>query len=356
MNFSAPFVVRPIATTLLTIGLTLLGLVAYFILPIAGVPQVDIPTIRISAKLPGANAETMATSVATPLERQLSLISGVTSISSSSSLGQTQIQVEFDLGRNIDGAAQDIQSAINAAGGQLPKNLPNPPTYEKVNPADALLMSIAVTSPDLPISKVDEYVENFLAPRISRITGVGLVDFHGQQKPAIRVQINPAAAAAIGISLEDVRAALATTTVNSPKGTLDGPKQSLTLDTTDQVFDSATFDAAIIAYRNGAPVRVRDLGKAIDGVETTREAAWLGGQRVVIIDVHKQPGFNINQSVQLVKDTLPDLQRSLPPSIKLQIMGDLDVDDRGPDGLGAVAHDQHRPRGAGDVPVPAPRP
>ena len=176
MNFSAPFIVRPIATTLLTIGLTMLGLVAYLLLPIAGVPQVDIPTIRVSAKLPGANAETMATSVATPLERQLSLISGVTSISSTSSLGKTQIQVEFDLGRSVDGAAQDIQSAINAAGGQLPKNLPNPPIYEKVNPADALLMSIAVTSPDLPISKVDEYVESYITPRLSRITGVGMID------------------------------------------------------------------------------------------------------------------------------------------------------------------------------------
>src|SRR5215471_2410896 len=234
MNVSAPFIIRPIATTLLMTGVTLIGLVAYFVLPIAGVPQVDVPTIRVSARLPGANAETMATSVATPLEGQLS--------------------------------------------------------------------SIAVTSPDLPISKVDEYVENFLAPQISRIIGVGVVDFHGQQKPAIRIQINPAAAAAIGISLEDVRAALATATVNSPKGTLDGPKQSLTLDTTDQVFDAATFNDAIIAYRNGAPVRVRDLGRAVSGVESTREAAWLGGRRAVIIDVHKQPGYNINQTVQRVKD------------------------------------------------------
>src|SRR5215813_10329485 len=322
MNVSAPFIIRPIATTLLTIGLTLLGIVSYFVLPIAGVPQVDVPTIRIEAKLPGANAETMATSVATPLEGQLSQISSVTSISSASSLGVTQIQVEFDLGRSIEGAAQDVQTAINAAGGLLPKNLPNPPTYDKVNPADAQLMSIAVTSSDLPISKVDEYVENFLAPHISRIIGVGVVDFHGQQKPAVRIQINPAAAAAIGISLEDVRAALSTTTVNSPKGTLDGPKQSLTLDTTDQVFDAATFNEAIVAYRNGAPVRVRDLGKAIDGVESTREAAWLGGVRAVIIDVHKQPGYNINQTVQRVKDALPELQRPLPPSIKLQVLGD----------------------------------
>src|SRR5205807_1428754 len=261
-------------------------------------------------------------SVATPLERQLALISGVTSISSTSSLGQTQIQVEFDLGRNIDGAAQDIQSAINAAGGQLPKNLPNPPTYEKVNPADALLMSIAVTSADLPISSVDDYVESYLAPQISRITGVGLVDYHGQQKPAIRIQINPAVASAMGVSLEDIRAAIVTATVNAPKGTLDGAKQSLTLDTTDQIFDAGTFNSVIIAYRNGAPVRVSDLGRAVAGVENVREAAWLNGERAVVIDVHKQPGYNINQTVQLVKDTLPDLQRPLPPSIKVRVLGD----------------------------------
>jgi hydrophobe/amphiphile efflux-1 (HAE1) family protein len=322
MNFSAPFIVRPIATTLLMVGITLVGLVAYFLLPIAGVPQVDIPTIQISAKLPGANAETMATTVATPLERQLALISGISSMSSSSSLGKTSIQVEFELGRNIDGAAQDIQTAINAAGGDLPKNLPNPPSYEKVNPADAQLMSIAITSDDLPISKVDDYVENYLALQISRITGVGLVDFHGQQKPAIRVQVNPSVATSMGMSLEDIRSAIATASVNSPKGTLDGPKRSLTLDTTDQIFDASAFNSVIIAYRNGAPVRVSDIGKAVDGVEDIREAAWLGGKRAVIIDVHKQPGYNINQTVQLVKDALPELQRSLPPSVKVQILGD----------------------------------
>jgi hydrophobe/amphiphile efflux-1 (HAE1) family protein len=322
MNVSAPFIVRPIATTLLMIGLTLVGLVAYALLPIAGVPQVDIPTIQVTASLPGANAETMATSVATPLERQLALISGVTSISSTSSLGKTAIQVEFDLGRSVDGAAQDVQTAISAAGGQLPKNLPNPPTYEKVNPADALLMSIAATSADLPISGVDDYVENYLAPRVSRITGVGLVDFHGQQKPAVRIQVNPTIAAAMGISLEDVRAAITTTTVDVPKGTLDGAKQSLTLDTTDQLFNAQAFASVIVAYRNGAPVRLGDIGKAVDGVEDIRQAAWLGNQRAVIIDVHKQPGYNINQTVQRVKDALPDLQRILPPSIKLQVLGD----------------------------------
>jgi hydrophobe/amphiphile efflux-1 (HAE1) family protein len=322
MNISAPFIVRPIATTLLMIGVTLVGLVAYFVLPIAGVPQVDVPTIRVSVDLPGANAETMASSVAGPLERQLSLISGVTAMSSTSSLGHTAIQVEFDLSRNIDAAAQDVQTAINAAGGDLPKNLPSPPTYEKANPADAQLMSIAATSADLPISTLDDYVENYIAPRISRIRGVGVVDFHGQQKPAVRIQINPTVASAMGLSLEDVRAAIGTATVDTPKGTLDGPRQSLTLDTTDQLFDASAFEQVIIAYRNGAPVRIRDVGKAINGVEDIRQAAWLGSQRAVIIDIDKQPGYNINQTVQLIKDALPGIQSTLPPSIRLKVLGD----------------------------------
>jgi multidrug efflux pump len=322
MNISSPFITRPIATTLLMTGLALVGLVAYFILPIAGVPQVDIPTIQIVANMPGANAETMSTAVAAPIERQLALISGITSISSSSSLGRTAIQVEFDLDRNIDGAAQDVQTAINAAGGQLPKDLSDPPTYEKVNPADAQLMSIAVTSDDLPTSKVDDYVENYMALQISRITGVGLVDFHGEQKPAVRIEINPVAIAALGLSLEDIRASVQSATANSPKGTLDGLKQSLTLDATDQLFNAAAFNSVIIAYRNGAPVRVSDVGHAIDGVEDVRQAAWLGTRRAVIIDVHKQPGYNINRTVELVKQALPALQKFLPPSVKVQILGD----------------------------------
>ena len=322
MNVSAPFILRPVATTLLMVGLSAIGLIAYALLPIAGVPQVDVPTIQVRAHLPGASAETMATSVAAPLERQLALISGVTSLSSTSSLGQTAITVEFDLGRSVDGAAQDVQTAINAAGGLLPKNLPEPPTYEKTNPADALLMSIAVTSSDLPISKVDDYVENYVALRISRITGVGLVDLHGEQKPAIRVQVDPTAVAALGLGLEDIRAALASSTVNAPKGTLDGPRQSLTLDATDQLFDAASFNAVIIAYHNGAPVHVGDIGQAVDGVEDIHQAAWLGHQRAVIIDVHKQPGYNVNETVQLVKNALPALQRTLPPSVSMQVLGD----------------------------------
>jgi multidrug efflux pump len=322
MNISAPFIIRPIATTLLMTGLTLVGLVAYFVLPIAGVPQVDVPTIRVSASLPGANAETMASSVAGPLERQLTLISGVTAMSSTSSLGHTAIQVEFDLSRNVDAAAQDVQTAINAAGGDLPKNMPSPPTYEKANPADAQLMSIAVSSDDLPITVIDDYVENYLQPRISRVTGVGVVDYHGQQKAAVRIQINPQVASAMGISLEDVRAAINTATANSPKGTLDGAKQSLTLDATDQIFDAATFDEVIITYRNGAPVRVRDIGKATNGVEEIRQAAWVMGKRAMIMDVDKQPGYNIVETIQRIKAILPALQSTLPPSVRMQVLGE----------------------------------
>jgi hydrophobe/amphiphile efflux-1 (HAE1) family protein len=322
MNIAAPFIARPIATILLTIGLTIIGLVAYALLPIAGVPQVDIPTIRVAASLPGGSAETMAISVAAPLEKELGLISGVTSLSSTSSLGRTDITVEFDLGRSVDGAAQDVQAAISAAAGLLPKNLPNPPTFEKINPADALLMSIAVTSDDLPISKVDEYAQTYLAPKISRIPGVGLVDFHGEQKAAVRVQIDPTAVAALGLSLEEVRSALASATVNAPKGILDGPKRSLTLETSDQLQDADAFGAIVIAYHNGAPVRIRDIGRALDGVEDVRHAAWLGKQRVVIIDVHKQPGYNINETVHLVNNALPELRRTLPPSVLLRVLGD----------------------------------
>jgi len=322
MSVSSPFIHRPIATTLVMTGLAMIGVVAYFLLPIAGVPQVDIPTLRITANLPGANAETMATSVATPLERQLALISGVTSISSTSALGRTSIAVEFDLSRSVDGAAQDVQTAITSAGPDLPKNLSSPPHYEKANPADAQLLTIAAMSDDLPIDKVDDYVENYIALQLSRITGVGLVDYHGQQKPAVRVQINPLAIAALGLSLEDIRAAIGAATVNAPKGTLDGLKQSLTLDATDQLFEASAFNSIIVAYRNGAPVRIEDIGVAIDSVEDIRQSAWYGSKPAIMIDVHKQPGYNINETVRLVNEALPELRRKLPPSIKLQIIGD----------------------------------
>ncbi len=264
----------------------------------------------------------MAASVATPIERSLSDISGVTSMTSSSSLGETSITVQFELSRNIDAAAQDVQTAINAAGGSLPKNLPDPPTYHKVNPADFTILSLALTSPTQSLPELDRYADEFLARQISQISGVGLVDFHGEQKPAIRVRINPDSIAQIGLSLEDVRTLLGASTVNGPKGNLDGPDRAVVLDATDQIFNAEAYKKLIVAYKNGAPVRISDLGTVVDAAEDVREAAWLQDQRTIIIDVHKQPGFNVVETIQRIKDRLPALTASLPPSIKVTVAGD----------------------------------
>jgi multidrug efflux pump len=322
INVSAPFIVRPIATSLLMLGLFLLGAVAYALLPVAALPQVDFPTIQITANLPGANAEIMASSVATPLERALSSVPGITSMTSSSALGTTSITVQFELNRNIDAAAQDVQTAINAAAGLLPKNLPNPPTYHKVNPAEFTILTLAVTSETLPLREVDDYADNYIAKSISRLPGVGLVDFHGEQKPAVRVQIDPSAIVSRGLSLEDIRTALVRATVNAPKGTLDNSWQSVVLDTTDQLFSAAAYEHVIVAYRNGAPIRLSDIGVAIDGVEDIRTGAWSQGRRTVIVDIHKQPGFNVAETVDRIKAVLPTLVKSLPASIVVTVVGD----------------------------------
>jgi hydrophobe/amphiphile efflux-1 (HAE1) family protein len=323
MNISGRFIVRPIATSLLMLGIFFLGIVGYILIPIAGVPQVDIPTIQVQASLPGASAETMATTVAAPLERQLALIPGLDSMSSTSSLGATSITIQFDLARDVDGAAFDVQSAINAAAGDLPKNLPHPPTLQKANPADALLMTVAVTSDALPIAKVDEYAETVLALELARIAGVGVIDYHGQQKPAVRVQVNPAALAALGISLEDVRAVLSQATANLPKGTLNGAQQAATIDATDQLVAAREYADIIVAYRNGSAVRLKDVASVIDGAEDSRSAAWIGDHRqAVLVDVHKQPGHNINRTVARIQAELPRIQQALPPSLKLTLLQD----------------------------------
>src|SRR5260221_4616550 len=322
MSISGPFIVRPIATSLLMLGLVLVGLGALRHVPVAPLPQVDFPTIQISASLPGADAETMASSVATPLERSLSNISGIASMTSSSSLGTTSITVQFDLDRNIDAAAQDVQAAINAAGGTLPKNLPNPPTYHKTNPADFTIMSLALTSDTLSLTELDRYADDFLAQQISQISGVGLVDFHGEQKPSVRVRINPDMISSLGLTLEDVRALLGVSTVKSPKGNLDGPDRAVVLDATDQIFDAEAYKSLVVAYKNGAPVRIGDLGTVIDGAEDIKEAAWLQDKRTIIIDIHKQPGFNVVETIQRIKDRLPALMASLPPNITVTVAGD----------------------------------
>src|SRR3954471_3023741 len=267
MNISAPFIHRPIATVLLMAGLLLGGLVTYRLLPVASLPNVNFPTISVTAKLPGADPQTMASSVATPLEQQFSQIPGLVQLTSSNALGFTQLTVQFALSRNIDSAATDVLAAINAASPYLPQGIPYPPTIRKVNPAETPILVFGLTSDTLPLTTVDAYAENILVPKISQIAGVGTVGIGGQQKPAIRVQLDPQALANRGIGLEDVRNVLVQANVDQPKGTLNSPKQTFTLNTNDQLLKPEAYDALIVAYRNGSPVRLSDIGKAIEGPE-----------------------------------------------------------------------------------------
>jgi HAE1 family hydrophobic/amphiphilic exporter-1 len=319
---SEPFIRRPIATSLIMIGILFVGLVAYPKLPVAPLPQVDFPTIQVSAALPGASPETMASSVAQPLERQFARIPGVAQTTSSSGLGSTTVVVQFDLDRDIDAAANDIQAAINAAAGQLPSDLPSPPTYRKVNPADSPIMILSATSDTLPLTEVDDNADTKLAQQISQIDGVGQVSIGGEQKPAVRVQLDPAKLVTKGLSLEDVRTALSVTTVNQPKGNVDGTERSFTIYANDQLTDANAWNDVIIAYRNGAPVRVRDVGQAVDGPEDAKKAAWASGKRGVFLVVSKQPGANVIETVDKIKAELPRLRATMPPSLKIDVLSD----------------------------------
>ena len=321
-GISGPFIRFPIATSLLMAGILFVGLVAYPLLPVAPLPQVDFPTIQISASLPGASPETMASSVAQPLERQFAQIPGVAQMTSTSSLGSTSITIQFDLNRSIDGAANDVQGAINAAGGQLPKTLPSPPTYRKVNPADSPILLLSVTSDTLPLIDVDDYADTQMAQQISQISGVAQVSIGGQQKPAIRIQIDPAKLVAKGLQLEDVRSQIAITTVDSPKGNIDGKTRSYTIYANDQLPQSKDWNDVIIAYRNGGPLRIRDIGQAVSGPEDAKQAAWANGQRGVFLVVFKQPGANVIDTVDKIKAQLPRLVASIPPTIKVSVLSD----------------------------------
>ena len=322
MNISAPFIARPIATALLMVGLLLAGLAAYPLLPVAALPNVNYPTLQITAQLPGADPQTMASSVATPLETQFGQIPGLTQMTSASALGFTQITLQFDLSRAIDGAVSDTLSAINAASAQLPLNLPYPPTIRKVNPADTPILVLGITSDTLPLTTVDAYAETILLQKISQISGVGLVGIGGQQKPAIRVRVDPQALAARGIGLEDVRNVISGANVDQPKGTLNSPRQTYTLNTNDQLLTPEAYDSLILAYRNGSPVRVRDVGKAIDGPENNLIAGWYNHQRAIILAIQRQPGANVVDTVQRVKAMLPVLQASIPSAIKVNVISD----------------------------------
>ncbi len=317
MSISAPFIKRPIATSLLMAAVFLVGLVAFPLLPVAPLPQVDFPTILVTTTLPGASAETMASSVATPLENQFAQIPGVAQMTSTSVLGTTQVTIQFDLDRNIDAAAQDIQSAINAASGLLPKTLPLPPTYRKINPAESSILVFAVHSDALPLIVVDDYAENVILPRISQIAGVGLVSIGGQQKPAVRVQIDPTKIAALGIQLEDVANLISTATVNTPKGAISGARRNFVVYDNDQLLKAAPWNDVIIAYKNGAPVRVRDIGIAVDGPENNQLAAWQNGGKGILLQVYKQPGANIIDVVSRINSTLPQVLAAVPSSISI---------------------------------------
>jgi HAE1 family hydrophobic/amphiphilic exporter-1 len=321
-GISAPFIRYPIGTSLLMAGILFVGLVAYPLLPVAPLPQVDFPTIQVTATLPGASPETMATSVAQPLERQFAQIPGIAQMTSTSYLGTAAVTIQFDLNRNIDGAANDVQGAINAASGQLPKNLPSPPTYRKVNPADSPIMIMSVTSDTLPLTTVSDAADTQLAQQISQISGVAQVIIGGQQKPAIRIQVDPAKLVAKGLSLEDVRNQIAVTTVDSPKGNIDGATRAYTIYANDQLLNSKDWNDVIIAYRNGGPLRIRDIGRAVTGPEDAKEAAWANGKRGVFLVVFKQPGANVIDTVDKIKATLPRLIATIPPAMKVHMMSD----------------------------------
>src|ERR1700694_6024190 len=322
MNLSSPFIARPVATSLLLVGLLLVGLAAYPLLPVASLPNVNYPTISVTAQLPGADPQTMASSVATPLEEQFGQIPGIVQMTSSSTLGFTSVTVQFALSRNVDGAAADVLAAINAAGGQLPPPIIFPPTIRKVNPADTPILLLALTSNTLPLTTIDAYAENILFQKISQISGVGLVTVGGQQKPAIRVQVNPQALAARGIGLEDVRNVISQANVDLPKGTLNSPRRTYTINTNDQLLKPDAYNQLIVAYRNGSPVRVKDIGAAINAPENDLLAGWFNKQRAVILAIQRQPGANVIATVDRVKAMLPQLQAAIPKDIQVTIQSD----------------------------------
>jgi HAE1 family hydrophobic/amphiphilic exporter-1 len=322
VNISAPFIQRPIATALLMVGLLAGGLVAYPLLPVAALPNVNYPTLTVTAQLPGADPQTMASTVASPLELQFGEIPGLTQMTSASALGYVQITLQFELSRQIDGAVSDTLSAINAANAYLPVGLPYPPLIRKVNPADTPILVLGITSDSLPLTVVDAYAQNILLQKISQISGVGLVGIGGQQQPAIRVQVDPQALAARGINLEDVRTVLGQANVDLPKGTLNSPRQTFTLNTNDQLFKPEQYADLVIAYNNGSPVRIRDIGRAISAGENELIAGWFNQKRAIILAIQRQPGANVIETVSRVKAMLPVLEASIPAAVKVNVISD----------------------------------
>src|SRR5438445_3766161 len=322
MSPSRLFILRPVATTLLMVGVLLVGWVAFMQLPVSALPEVDYPTIQVITFYPGADPDVMASSVTAPLERQFGQVPGLSQMTSTSSLGSSIITLQFNLNENIDVEEQQVQAAINAGTTYLPRDLPNPPIYSKVNPADSPILTLALTSDTLPLSKVEDLADTALAQKISQLPGVGLVSISGGQKPAVRIRANPTALAAYGMSLEDLRTALAAANVNQAKGVLDGPRQSFTIGANDQLDTSSQYNGIVVAYKNGAPVRLSDVASAIDSAENIKQAAWMNTTPAVVVNIQRQPGSNIISVADRVKVLLKQLQSSLPASVKVQILTD----------------------------------
>src|SRR5271165_2157212 len=323
MNPSRPFILRPVATSLLMAGILLAGMAAYRQLPVSALPQVDYPTIQVLTFYPGASPSVMASSVTTPLERQFGQVPGLNQMTSTSSFGASLITLQFVLDLNIDVAEQQVQAAINAATTFLPTNLPNPPIYSKTNPADTPVITLALTSDTLPLMKLEDMADTVLSQKISQLPGVGLVSISGGMKPAVRIQANPTALASYGLSLEDLRTALGQANVNQAKGNLDGPRQQYTIGANDQLLSSAQYKPIVIAYRNGAPVRLSDVATVLDGAENVEQAAWMNETPAVIVNIQRQPGANVIAVADRVKALLPMLESSMPPGVNVAILIDL---------------------------------
>ncbi len=322
MNPSRPFILRPVATSLFMAGLLIAGAIGFKQLPVSALPQVDYPTIQIVTFYPGASPDVMASAITAPLERQFGQLPGLNQMTSNSSSGSSVITLQFALDLNIDVAEQEVQAAINAAGTYLPRDLPNPPIYSKTNPADAPIITLALTSSTLPLSKVEDFADTRFAQKISQLPGVGLVSISGGQKPAVRVQVNPTALSSYGLTMEAVRTAIAQSNVNQAKGTFDGPHQSYSIGANDQLLTSDQYKPLVVAYRNGAPVRLSDIANVIDDAENVRQAAWMDSTPAVIVNIQRQPGANIISVVDRVKQLLPQLQASLPSAIQVRILTD----------------------------------
>src|ERR1700676_3888092 len=322
MNPSRLFILRPVATSLLMAAVMLVGFVAYRQLPVSALPEVDYPTIQVMTFYPGAAPDVMASSVTAPLERQFGQVPGLNQMTSTSSFGSSLITLQFALDQNIDVEEQQVQAAINAATTYLPQNLPNPPIYNKVNPADAPILTLALTSDSLPLSRIEDMAETALAQKISQLPGVGLVSISGGQKPAVRIQANPTSMASYGLNLEDLRTTIVAANVNQAKGNFDGTRQAYQIEANDQLLSSSDYAALIVAYKNGAPIKLTDVATIVDDTENVRQAAWMNEVPAVILNIQRQPGANIISVVDRITQLLPQLTSSLPASVKVSVLTD----------------------------------